>query len=80
MGLERLERLCAGLIAAGLSASTPAAVISRGTLPDQQSVAGTLGDLAELATGLESPALVVVGDVVAVGASLAAALTTSVAA
>ena len=80
MGLERLERLCAGLIAAGLSASTPAAVISRGTLPDQESVAGTLGDLAELATGLESPALVVVGDVVAVGASLAAALTTSVAA
>jgi uroporphyrin-III C-methyltransferase len=80
MGLERLERLCAGLIAAGLSASTPAAVISRGTLPDQETVAGTLGDLAELAAGLESPALVVVGDVVAVGANLAAALTTSVAA
>jgi uroporphyrin-III C-methyltransferase len=80
MGLERLERLCNGLVGAGLAASTPAAVVSRGTLPDQESVAGTLGDIAELAAGLESPALVVVGEVVAVGASLAAALTASVAA
>src|SRR5436190_12379239 len=80
MGLERLGRLCNGLIGAGLPASTPAAVVSRGTLPDQESVSGTLGDLAELTTGLESPALVVVGEVVSVGASLAAALTTSVAA
>jgi uroporphyrin-III C-methyltransferase len=80
MGLERLGRLCAGLVAAGLPASTPAAVVSRGTLPDQESVSGTLGDIAELAAALESPALVVVGEVVAVGASLAAAVTTSVAA
>jgi uroporphyrin-III C-methyltransferase len=80
MGLERLERLCNGLISAGLSGSTPAAVISRGTLPDQETVAGTLGGLAELAADLESPALVVVGEVVGVGASLAAALTASVAA
>jgi uroporphyrin-III C-methyltransferase len=80
MGLERLELLCNGLMAAGLPASTPAAVVSRGTLPDQESVSGTLGDLAELADDLESPALVIVGEVVCVGASLAAALTASVAA
>jgi uroporphyrin-III C-methyltransferase len=80
MGLERLPQLCTGLVAAGLPSSTPAAVVSRGTLPDQESVSGTLADLAELAHGLESPALIVVGDVVAVGAELAAALTTSVAA
>ena len=73
MGLERLARLCAGLVDAGLPATTPAAVVSRGTLPDQESVTGTLGDLAELAEGLESPALVVVGDVVSVGVRLAAA-------
>jgi uroporphyrin-III C-methyltransferase len=70
MGLERLERLCAGLVKAGLPASTPAAVVSRGTLPDQESVSGSLGDLAALADGLESPALVVVGDVVAVGSQI----------
>ena len=80
MGLERLERLCDGLVGAGLPASTPAAVVSRGTLPDQESVFGTLGDIAGLAAGLESPALVIVGEVVTVGAKLAAALTASVAA
>ncbi len=71
MGLERLPRLCAGLIAAGLDAGTPAAVVSRGTLPDQETVAARLGGLAEAARGLESPALVVVGDVVSVAAQLA---------
>ena len=70
MGLDRVARLCSGLISAGLPATTPAAVVSRGTLPDQESVSGTLVDLAVLAAGLESPALVVVGDVVAVGAAL----------
>ena len=74
MGLERVEQLCRGLVAAGLPASTPAAVVSRGTLSDQESVSGTLETLAELAAGLESPALVIVGDVVAVGAGLAAAM------
>jgi uroporphyrin-III C-methyltransferase len=80
MGLERLERLCRGLVAAGLSSTTPAAVVSRGTLPEQESVSGTLADLAELAARLESPALVIVGDVVAVGANLAAATSVSAAA
>ena len=80
MGLERLERICRGLVAAGLPRTTPAAAVSRGTLPDQESVSGTLEDLAELAAGLESPALVVVGDVVAVGASLATARSARVAA
>ena len=73
MGLERLPQLCAGLIAAGLPASTPAAAISQGTLPEQRSASGSLGDLAEIADGLESPALVVVGEVVSVGALLSAA-------
>ena len=35
MGLERVEQLCRGLVAAGLPAATPAAVVSRGTLPDR---------------------------------------------
>jgi len=73
MGLERLPQLCAGLTAAGLPASTPAAAVSQGTLPEQRSVSGSLGDLAVLACGLESPALVVVGDVVSVGERLSAA-------
>ena len=74
MGLERVRQLCRGLIAAGLPASTPAAVVSRGTLPGQESVSGTLAELAALAARMESPALVVVGAVVEVGAALSRAL------
>ncbi len=71
MGLSRLPRLCAGLTAAGLPPATPAAVVSRGTLPDQEVVTATLATLPDAATGLASPALVVVGDVVSVADSIA---------
>ena len=77
MGLGRLARLCRGLVEAGLPPTTPAAVVSRGTMPEQESVSATLADLAELASGLESPALLVVGDVVGVGATLSAATSRS---
>lgn len=66
MGLQRLPQLCAGLTEAGLPPTTPAAVVSRGTLPDQEVVTATLAALPEAAAGLASPALVVVGDVVSV--------------
>ena len=64
MGLGRLGALARGLVAAGLDPGTPAAVISRGTLPDQRVATGRLDELAEAAHGLPAPALVVVGDVV----------------
>ena len=40
MGLGRLAQLCRGLVAAGLPPTTPAAVVSRGTMPEQESVVG----------------------------------------
>ena len=64
MGLARLPALAAGLIAAGLPAETPAAVVSRGTLPDQEVVTGSLAELPAVAADLPGPALVVVGEVV----------------
>jgi uroporphyrin-III C-methyltransferase len=70
MGLERLASLAAGLVAAGLDPSTPAAVVSNGTLPDQETVSGRLDELAESAADLATPALVVIGEVVKVGARL----------
>ena len=73
MGLERVTQLCSGLVAAGLPASTPAAVVSRGTLPDQEAVTGTLADLAQRAAGLAPPALVIVGGVVEVGEAISRA-------
>jgi uroporphyrin-III C-methyltransferase len=75
MGLNHLPEIVAGLLAAGKYPSTPAAVVSNGTRPDGQSVTGTLEDIETLVDGLVSPALLVVGDVVAVGRELAAVAT-----
>ncbi len=72
MGLRRLDRIAASLIVAGRDAETPAAVISQGTRREERSAFGTLSDIAVRAAGLQSPALLVVGDVVSVGARLAA--------
>jgi len=67
MGLGRLRETCAALVAAGRPESTPAAVVSHATLPDQRVVTGTLADLPDRVEGegVEPPALLVVGDVVA---------------
>ena len=67
MGLSRVAEVTRALIEAGRSAETPAAVVNRGTLPDQRTVVGTLADLAERVheAELEGPALIVVGEVVA---------------
>ena len=73
MGLRRLGRLADGLVAAGRDPETPAAVISNGTRSDQRTAFGTLTDIAATASELESPALLVVGEVVSVGRRLAAA-------
>ena len=71
MGLAHLAEIADGLVAAGKDPRTPAAVVSQGTLPDARSVGGELREIAALAEGLESPALLVVGDVVSVGRQLA---------
>jgi siroheme synthase len=67
MGLRRLSELCAGLVANGRDAATPVAVVSAGTTPSQEVVVGTLADVGERAEHLAQPALVVVGEVVALG-------------
>lgn len=73
MGLGRLAELAAGLIEHGRSASTPAAVIASGTLPGQRVVVAPLARIADAAADLDPPALVVVGEVVGLAASLAPA-------
>lgn len=73
MGLSHLAELAAGLVAAGRDPSTPAAVISQGTTPQQESVSGTLWEIGELAASLASPALLVVGEVVDLAQALAGA-------
>jgi uroporphyrin-III C-methyltransferase len=72
MGLAHLPEIAAGLLKAGKDPLTPAAVVSRGTQMDSESVTGELHEIAELAAGLASPALLVVGEVVAVTAEAGA--------
>ena len=66
MGLARLGDIVGRLVAAGRDPATPAAVVSRGTLPDQRVVGSALADIPEAAAAAElpGPALLVVGDVV----------------
>jgi len=65
MGLAGLERLAARLVEHGLPAATPAAVVSAGTTPHERTVVAPLGAIAAAARGLPTPALVVIGEVVA---------------
>jgi uroporphyrin-III C-methyltransferase len=66
MALGRVEETCEGLVANGRAAVTPAAVVSRASLPDARVVTGTLGDLGALVreAALEPPAILIVGAVV----------------
>jgi len=73
MGLGRLERITEQLFDRGWPADTPAAVISRGTLPEQRTVEGTLANIAAKtgAQELPTPAILVVGEVVSLRTQLA---------
>jgi uroporphyrin-III C-methyltransferase len=66
MGLTALPDICAQLIAHGLPPHTPAAVVQQGTTLDQQVVSATLADLDSRVAeaGLQSPCLIIVGEVV----------------
>ena len=70
MGMQRLAHIVARLLAAGLAPATPVAVISQGTLPEQREVRATVATIvpAVARARLQAPALIVVGDVVALGA------------
>ena len=67
MGVARLELLQQRLLAHGRGADTPFALIENGTRPEQRIVAGTLTELSHLARvhAVESPALLIVGEVAA---------------
>ncbi len=76
MGLGTLPIICEQLIAHGLAASTPAALIERATQPEQRCVTGTLGNLPALAqsTGVKPPTLIMIGDVVSLHGQLGPAI------
>jgi len=73
MGISNLTQIVAGLCRAGLDPATPAAAIERGFSDTQRSAMAAVGQLPAEARRLDicSPAVVVIGYVVAVSPEFA---------
>jgi uroporphyrinogen III methyltransferase/synthase len=73
MGMAKLPGIVARLLANGYPAQTPVAVVHRGTTARQRTLAGTLDDIVTRVQdhGLESPAVIIVGEVVKLREQLA---------
>ncbi len=68
MGVKNLPDITQRLIAYGLNADTPAAVVRMATYPEQQTITGTVKTIAQLAqkAGIKAPAITIIGKVVSV--------------
>jgi uroporphyrin-III C-methyltransferase len=64
MGLSRVKAIAERLIALNCPATTPAAVISRGSYLIQDCRVATLGDIGAQIDGVKPPAVIVIGEVV----------------
>lgn len=69
MGVEKIAAIAAALISHGRAADTPVAVIQEGTTASQRRVDATLADVGRrvVEEGVRPPAVIVIGEVVAVG-------------
>ncbi|MDF7758421.1 siroheme synthase CysG [Kosakonia cowanii] len=65
MGLNQAAAIQAQMIAHGMQADMPVALVENGTSVQQRVVSGTLSQLGELAQQVKSPSLIIVGRVVA---------------
>ena len=75
MGLSGLAQLTSNLVANGLDKNTPVAVVSRGTLRDQEIVCSTVENIADKVQRQEvrGPTTTIVGNVVKVASHLSTA-------
>jgi uroporphyrin-III C-methyltransferase/precorrin-2 dehydrogenase/sirohydrochlorin ferrochelatase len=67
MGLHGAPTLCKEMVAHGLPASTPVALVEQGTTPQQRVLIATLGTLLDVIKNedIKPPTLIIVGEVVA---------------
>jgi uroporphyrin-III C-methyltransferase / precorrin-2 dehydrogenase / sirohydrochlorin ferrochelatase len=67
MGVSKLDEITAQLLAHGRAPDTPFALVENGSLPNQRTLTGTLGDLPPLAArhAIQAPALLILGEVAA---------------
>ena len=73
MGLARLDHIVQKLMEYGADTARPAAIVAQGTTAHQRVITATLATIRPVSSDakLESPALLIVGDVVALHSSLA---------
>tara|TARA_R110002167_G_scaffold5436_3_gene25591 strand:+ start:119071 stop:119970 length:900 start_codon:yes stop_codon:yes gene_type:complete len=66
MGINTLPKIAEKLVEHGRDINTPAALIRKGTQPEQKTYRGTIGNLAELVEkhNITPPTLIIIGDVV----------------
>jgi len=66
MSVERIRQIAETLVAHGMAANTPIAMIRRGTTGQQQSITGILANIADTVDKINfsAPAVTVIGDVV----------------
>ncbi len=69
MGIHYLPEITARMLAAGLDAATPVAVVERAATPNMRVVRSTIGDVVSAVkeSGIMPPAVTIVGDVTALG-------------
>ncbi|WP_374569854.1 uroporphyrinogen-III C-methyltransferase [Phenylobacterium sp.] len=65
MGLSTAGEIAGRLTGAGRAASTPALIVENASRPDERRIVTTLAGLAEAAAGLSGPALLIVGEAMA---------------
>jgi len=72
MGRSNIESIMNKLLELGKKPSTPVAVISCGTLPEQNSIVGTISNIAEKTKTLDmqTPATIVVGEVTSLATTI----------
>lgn len=70
MGVHSLPLIVESLVEAGCPPEKPIALIEQGTLPEQKVVAGTLADILEKAAEIKPPAIIILGEVVNLHATL----------
>ena len=65
MGLTTAPRIAVRLLDAGRAAATPALIVVDASRPSEQKITTTLGELATVAADLSGPALLIVGEAMA---------------
>jgi uroporphyrin-III C-methyltransferase len=70
MGVHSLPLIVSSLLEAGCPPEKPIALIEQGTLPEQKIVTGKLADILERSAEIKPPAIIIVGEVVDLHATL----------